>query len=377
MEFNYFLPVNIVFGWNKVNEIASLARPYGSRVLLVTGGSSAKKSGLLARVTNLLEGAGMTTVLFDKVTPNPLTRTAQAGAKLAKEEGCDLIVALGGGSIMDCAKGIAFLALNDGDINDYIYNIKTSDKALPLVVVPTTCGTGSEGNGFGVLTNPDTGDKKSLRCSAIVPKVSIVDPALMKTMPSKVLASVGYDALCHLIEAYTSRSANPITDALAKQGLELWHKHFINVYQGHASQEAWEGITLASTLGGMVINTAGVTIGHGMEHPASGLKDIVHGQGLAALEHVCIRATWQGNPEKFGHIAHIFGGQSGADLADILEHEILKAIDLQVGLQDLGILKENIPWMVENCLKVGAGNIANTYTELTAKDIAKLYEEAL
>ena len=107
------------------------------------------------------------------------------------------VVAIGGGSIMDCAKAIAFLSINDGDINDYIYNRLQSDKALPLILIPTTCGTGSEGNGFAVLTNPENGDKKSLRCNAIVAKVSIVDPECMMTMPKHVLASVGFDALCH------------------------------------------------------------------------------------------------------------------------------------------------------------------------------------
>ena len=111
---------------------------------------------------------------------------------------------------MDCAKAIAFLAVNDGDVSDYIFGKKSGDKALPLILIPTTCGTGSEGNGFAVLTNPDNGDKKSLRCNAIVAKVSIVDPECMMTMPKSVLASVGFDALCHCMEAYTSRIAQSI-----------------------------------------------------------------------------------------------------------------------------------------------------------------------
>ena len=115
-------------------------------------------------------------MLFDKVQQNPLTTTAIEGAQFAKASRCDCVVAIGGGSIMDCAKAIAFLAVNDGDINDYIFGKTASDRALPLILIPTTCGTGSEGNGFAVLTNPENGDKKSLRCNAIVAKVSIVDP---------------------------------------------------------------------------------------------------------------------------------------------------------------------------------------------------------
>lgn len=232
MEFNYFLPVNIVFGSGKVLETGELTRPYGKKALIVTGKSSAKKSGLYDKVNDSLKAAGLETALFDKVSQNPLTTTAQEGADFAKANGCDVVVAIGGGSIMDCAKAIAFLSKNDGDINDYIYNRLRSDDALPLVLIPTTCGTGSEGNGFAVLTNPDNGDKKSLRCNAIVAKVSIVGPECMMTMPKKVLASVTFDALCHNIEAYTSKIAQPLTDALSLYAIELIANNLVSVYNG-------------------------------------------------------------------------------------------------------------------------------------------------
>ena len=135
--------------------------------MIVTGKSSAKKSlDFYDKVNGSLKAAGLETALFDKVSQNPLTTTAQEGADFAKANGCDVVVAIGGGSIMDCAKAIAFLSKNDGDINDYIYNRLRSDDALPLVLIPTTCGTGSEGNGFAVLTDPVTGIKS---LSAVMP----------------------------------------------------------------------------------------------------------------------------------------------------------------------------------------------------------------
>lgn len=182
MDFQYYLPVNILFGCGKTAQVGQIARQYGTKALIVTGNSSAKRSGLYDKVRDSLENAGVDSVLFDKVTQNPLTTTAIEGGREAKAAGCDVVVATGG-SIMDCAKAIAFLAVNDGDINDYIFNRRASDKALPLILIPTTCGTGSEGNGFAVLTNPETGDKKSLRCNAIIAKASIVDPECMMTMP--------------------------------------------------------------------------------------------------------------------------------------------------------------------------------------------------
>ena len=388
MEFSYFLPVNIQFGWNKVDNVADFAAPYGKKALIVTGRTSAKKSGLYDRVVAKLDAAHIGHVLFDQVDANPLTTTALDGAALAKSESCDMVIAIGGGSIMDCAKGIAFMAVNEGDINDYIFNRKTSDNALPLIVIPTTCGTGSEGNGFGVLTNPETGDKKSLRCNAIVPKVSIVDPAVMGTMPSHVLASVGFDALCHNIEAYTSKTAQPFTDALAHYAVTLLAQYLVPLYKHvKATAEgkpavlneiqltkAWESVTLASTIGGMVINTAGVTLAHGMEHPASGLKDITHGIGLAVIEPVAVEYTWSANPDKFGVLARIFNHGDGSELGEALRL-IVHDLDLTTNLTELGFTKKDIPWLVDNVYVVATGNIANTIAKISREDIEALYKK--
>ena len=388
MEFSYFLPVNIQFGWNKVDYVADFVKQYGKKALIVTGRTSAKKSGLYDRVVAKLDATHIDYVLFDQVDANPLTTTALDGAALAKSESCDMVIAIGGGSIMDCAKGIAFMAVNEGDINDYIFNRKISDNALPLIAIPTTCGTGSEGNGFGVLTNPETGDKKSLRCNAIVPKVSIVDPAVMGTMPPHVLASVGFDALCHNIEAYTSKTAQPFTDALAHYAVTLLAQHLVPLYK-HVKAiadgkleilneqqviKAWESITLASTIGGMVINTAGVTLGHGMEHPASGLKDITHGVGLAVIEPVVVEYTWSANPEKFNALARIFNHGDGSELGKALRL-MVHELDLTTNRTELGFTKKDIPWLVDNVYVVAAGNIANTVAEVNRNDIEVLYKK--
>ena len=376
IAFKYFLPVNIEFGSGKVAKAGELTKPYGKKALIVTGHSSAKKSGLYDKVKDSLKAEGIDSVLFDKVTQNPLTTTAAEGAAFAKENGCDVVVAIGGGSIMDCAKAIAFLAVNDGDVSDYIFGKKASDTALPIILIPTTCGTGSEGNGFAVLTNLDNGDKKSLRCNAIVAKVSIVDPECMMTMPKHVLASVGFDALCHNMEAYTSKIAQPFTDALSLYAVDLIAHNLVDVYKGTGSKESWEKITLASTIGGMVINTAGVTLAHGMEHPASGLKDIVHGKGLAALTPTIIEASYQGAPEKFAKLAKLFGGENAEDLAGKVR-ELLEDIELTCTLSDLGIEEKDIPWMAENCMKVSAPSIANNPVVFSQEEIAEIYKKAL
>ena len=337
-------------------------------------------------MTAKLDAAHIEHVLFDQVDANPLTTTALDGAALAKSESCDMVIAIGGGSIMDCAKGIAFMAVNEGDINDYIFNRKTSDKALPLIVIPTTCGTGSEGNGFGVLTNPETGDKKSLRCNAIVPKVSIVDPAVMGHNAAPCIGICWFDALCHNIEAYTSKTAQPFTDALAHYAVTLLAQYLVPLYkhvkamaEGKSAvlnetqfTKAWESVTLASTIGGMVINTAGVTLAHGMEHPASGLKDITHGVGLAVIEPVVVEYTWSANPEKFKCLSSYIQPWRWFELGEALRL-IVHDLDLTTNLTELGFTKKDIPWLVDNVYVVATGNIANTVAEVSRNDIEMLY----
>lgn len=376
MKFNYYLPINLLFGAGRISELGSEVCKYGQKALLVTGTSSTKKTGLLDRAIGFLRKADVEVVVFDKVRQNPLKSTVLEGAELAKEKGCDIVVGLGGGSIMDASKAIAFMAKNEGELFEYIYGKKVSEVALPIVLVPTTCGTGSEGNSFAVVTDDVTKDKKSLRCNAIVAKASIIDPELMMTMPKHILASVGFDALCHNMEAYLSKSAQPMTNMMAIEGMRLLGQYLVKVYEDPKNVEAFEAVTWASTLGGIVINTAGVTAAHGMEHPASGLKDIVHGKGLAALTPVIYEASIESAPEKFAMISRLLGGKDETDCV-IQIRDLLKALSLETTLSEQGIEKGDIDWMAENCLKVSAPSMAAHPKNFTFDEIKALYGKAL
>lgn len=376
MRFNYFLPVNLVFGRGRTEEAGAITAMWGNKVLLVTGQKSTKKSGLLEKVTGILRKSGLEVTIFDKVSQNPTTTVALEGAAVSRELGCQVIVGLGGGSIMDCAKAIAFLSVNDGDINDYIFNRRIGDRALPLIQIPTTCGTGSEANGFAVLTNPENGDKKSLRCNAMSAKAAIVDSELMETMPEQVLASVGFDALCHSMEAFLSRYSQPFTDMMSLNAMELIGRYLPGVYEGDKDSAAWDAVTWASTLGGMAINTAGVTLPHGMEHPVSGKKNVVHGQGLAALTPVIAQASIPGAPEKYSQISIKLGGKGAGDCVEQLE-KLLQRLRLRKTLSEFGICRQDIPWLVENCYKVSSAGIAGHPVVFTREEMARLYQEAL
>ncbi len=376
MEFQYYLPVNLVFGRGKSDLIGEKAAALGKRALIVTGGRSTKESGLLSKAEELLKSSGVSYVLFDKVTPNPLTTTVYEGAQTAEEEGCDLVIALGGGSSLDAAKGIAFQTANKGDINEYIYGRKFSNKALPVLAVPTTCGTGSEGNGFAVMTNPDTLDKKSLRCSAIVPACSIIDPLLMKTMPRSTLAPVGFDAMCHNMDAYISSIAQPLTDIMALEGVRLAAGSLRRIYAGAEGPDDWDSLCLASTLGGMVINTAGVTALHGMEHPVSGLKNVVHGKGLAALAPFVYEASIKGAPNKFFMLSRLLGGRDEKDFTDKIRELVLE-LHLTETLGDMGVEEKDAEWLTDNCMKISAPSIANHPVVFTAEEIKNIYLSAI
>lgn len=283
MNFNYNLPVNILFGRGRINDVGKEVSKYGKKVLIVTGKNSTKKTGLLDKTIDLLKDSKIEYEVFDRVEQNPLITTIYSGVEIIKSTGCDCVLGLGGGSIMDAAKSIAFSYKNPGDLNDYIFGIRQGEEALPIILVPTTSGTGSEGNCFAVLTNSETKDKKSIKKNSMYAKASIIDPELMVTMPKHIIASVGFDALAHNMEAYLSNGRNPLADVQAIYGIELISENLIKVYNDVNDLEAWEKITLASTIGGMTIGTAGTALPHGMEHPVSGLRDVMHGKGLAAL----------------------------------------------------------------------------------------------
>lgn len=376
MEFRYHLPVNLIFGRGTAGKIGEIVSVYGKKVLVVTGTGSIKRSGLLDRTVNSLKMSGAEAVIFDKVTQNPLTTTVYEGVSIAKENNCDAVLGIGGGSVMDAAKAIAFCFVNEGDVSDYIFGKKKGNGALPIILVPTTCGTGSEGNQIAVLTNPETKDKKALYTMEIMPSASVIDPDVMMTMPKQVLSSVGFDAFTHALEAYTSKKANPLTDAQAITAMKLIAGHLPELMENYDDNKAWESVSLAASLGGMVIGAAGVSAAHGMEHPVSGLKNIVHGKGLAALTPSIVKRLAPASPQKFSEVSKILGGKNENDCADKIQ-EFLCRINLSVTLGELGITADDIEWLTKNCMKISSGNLSNAPVVFGESEISEIYHEAL
>lgn len=382
MTFNYNLPVNLIFGRGRAAETGEVASRFGKKALLVTGSRSARATGLTQRITGLLDKAGVECEIFDEVEPNPLVSTVERGAERIRSAGCDIVIGVGGGSAMDAAKAIAFMALNPGDISDYIYGRRIGSRALPIVLIPTTAGTGSEGNGFAVLTHDETRDKKGLKVPEIVPSASIVDSELMQTMPPHVIASTGYDAFVHCIEAAIARRANPISTLLALEGIRLLSASLVRLYMGEGSSEEWDCVALAATYGGMAIGTAGSGVAHALEHPVSGLRDVIHGEGLAALLPEVLERTWPHAVLPLSWVSAAMGEHAASaelaakNLASVVR-SMQRELKLNRTLGELGVEVSDIRWLADNALKTMAASIENNPLVFDRKEIIQIYEACL
>ncbi len=377
-DFHWSVPANIVFGRGKADTVGSEVSKIGAKVLVVTGRSSAK-TGLLDRILGQLEDEHIGYCVFDSVSANPLTTAVADGAALARSEGCGAVVALGGGSPIDCAKGIALMACSPGRVEDFLEKGFSEQEysALPIIAVPTTCGTGSESNGTAILTDPATKDKRGIRDDCLIPRCAIVDPSLMETMPRSVLAPVTFDALCHSMESYVSPGASPVTEAISLECLRLLTDNIVAANDDIHDTEALDAVTAAASAVGMAFYVSSLAAPHGLEHPLSGLRNIVHGRGLAALTPTVIRHSVEGAPEKYAVISRFLGGKGSEDCAAQVEM-LLDRIGLSVYLSDEGFTEEDIPWLASNAFRVSKARLlGNPKPITTEEEVSLIYCESM
>lgn len=352
--FDYSNPVKFHIGAGKFNKLGDISATYGKKALLVVSDST-KPTGQLERARQALSAAGLDYAIYDEFMQNPLSTLVEAGAKMAQQESCDLVIGIGGGSAMDMAKGIAFCACNEGSIWDYVFGKKQADRALPVILVPTTAGTGSEANRTAVFTNPETHDKKGLVNPLIYPVAAIVDAELMLTLPKRVIAGPGADVLFHALESYISRNAHPVSEMLSLQAIRLIAQNLPKVYEDVSRLDAWENVTLASTLAGMAIDCAGTTLPHALQHPMGGLLNVIHAEGIAAVYPAFMAYTWSASPEKFAAIAQAMGvdtrGMSTEEAAQssvAAVTDFLKSVNMLPSLTELGVKEEHFDWIINN-----------------------------
>lgn len=280
MNFMKYSPTRLLFGVGQLNNLREQKLPGKKALVVISNGKSTKENGYLKRCEEELNAAGVENVLFDKVEANPLKSTVMTGAKCARENNCDFVVALGGGSVMDASKAIAAMATNDGDLWDYINGgtgkgQELLNNPLPVVAITTTAGTGSEVDQWGVVTNEETNEKIGFGGpDSLYPVLAIVDPELMKSVPAKFTAYQGFDALFHSVECYISVAANLMSDMYALTAIENVGKYLERAVKDGNDIEAREHMAFANTLSGTVMTISACTSEHSMEHAMSAYHQI-------------------------------------------------------------------------------------------------------
>jgi alcohol dehydrogenase len=388
--FNLKNPVNLFFGEGAINVISKEAVGLGKKALIVTGKSSARKYGMLKKTIDNLEEAGIESIAFEKVSPNPLSTTVEEGVNIVKKENCDLIVGLGGGSAMDTAKAIALVAVNKGTITDYQpggkYENSKPKEALPIIAITTTAGTGSEINQFAVITNAETREKPGIGFEVIYPDIGIVDPELMLTLPKEITTDTGVDVLFHALEAYLGKGANYYSDLIASEAIKLTVENLSAVIENGNDMEARKKMAWANTLAGKAIDIAGTLAIHGAGHPLGGHFDLTHAQTLAVLGASYLEQNYEYNLEKYASLTKLLGYEKedlttqelAAKASEALE-KFLESVNRNIKISDLiGELSDKkIEELTEDTFKTMLGTIENNPKELTKEDIKKLYKESL
>lgn len=290
MGFNYYVPTRALFGAGMLNRLHRQAMPGKKAMVVISGGKSAKAGGYLARTEEQLRKAGVETVVFDRIQPNPLKTTVEEGGAFARENGCDFIVALGGGSVMDASKAIAVSATNKGDLWDYAFGktgktMPIKNKPLPIIAITTTAGTGSETDAVGVITNMETHEKIGFGfIEELFPKIAIIDPELMISVPPEFTAYQGFDAFFHSAEGYISNRANLMSDMIAITAIEHISRNLPKAVHNGAELDVREKMAFGSYLSGIVMVVGSTTSHHSLEHAMSAYhQELPHGAGLIML----------------------------------------------------------------------------------------------
>ena len=384
MMYDFFMPNVNFLGNGTVAVVGERAAILGGKKALIVTDSFLRnlEDGPVERVVKSLKEANIEVAYFDEVEPNPKDYNINDGLKVYKENNCDLIVTVGGGSAHDCGKGIGIAATHEGDLYENYAGIETLENPLPpIIAVNTTAGTGSEVTRHCVITHTEKKIKFVIVSWRNTPLVSINDPELMLDKPAGLTAATGMDALTHAVESYISLGANPVTDSMAIQAIKLISDNLRQaVAYGH-NKEARENMAYASLLASMAFNNAGLGYVHAMAHQLGGLYDIAHGVANAVLLPHVLEYNIISNIDKFANMAEFLGenisGLSKRDAADKAIAALKKLsedINIPSNIQELGAKKEDFELMAELALE--DGNAISNPIQGKKENIIRIFEAA-
>ncbi len=383
-HFTFDMPTRVLFGPGQLHELHKEVLPGKKALIATSNGTSVKKYGYLDSLKHELETAGIQYEVFDQIRPNPTSDNVMDGAAMAKNKGCDFVIALGGGSVMDCSKCIALMITNEGDIWDYSLSVEggkkyPAHKAAPIVAITTSAGTGSEVDMASVITNEKTQEKTGIFFPSMFPTLSVVDSDLMMSVPPKFTAYQGMDAFYHASESVINKNEHPMGEMFALKAIELIAKYLPRAYRDGSDKEARAYVALANTLAGYYMLC---TSQHTMEHVMGGYHDdLVHGAGLIMISHAYFNffADKKAAEEPMIKMAKAMGVEnatSGKDFINALDKLIASVGCADLRMSDAGITREELKKYPKRVHEVLGGDITADPLPLSDEDYLEIYEKS-
>lgn len=325
MAYQLTMPQRTIMGENALNESGSALQRLGNKAFIVSG-KNVTKNGIVDKLTDRLGAWGMGYAVFNDITGEPTTQMIDAGVAAYQQAGCDFLIGIGGGSPLDSAKAIAAMTVLSGKVSDYMGKEIEGDFP-PVVLIPTTAGTGSEATKFTVITDTEKSVKMLLKGDALLPRLAIVDPELTRTAPQSITAATGMDALTHAVEAYVSIKGSALTDMYAIDAIKRIFGHLPKAYSDGGDKEAREQMAVAAYQAGVCINNASVTLVHGMSRPIGALFHVPHGISNAMLISKCLAFVMDGCVGRFAAMARAIGAAGESEDDQEAAMAFIKALD--------------------------------------------------
>ncbi|NNK96577.1 MAG: iron-containing alcohol dehydrogenase [Desulfobacterales bacterium] len=358
--FEFVCPTKIIFEVGGAERLGLKLTALGWKNVFLVADKGVVASGVVEKITSGFDETGISCVIFSDFETNPTITSIIAGSKVFKENKSDVLVGVGGGSSMDAAKALAILATNSGPLQDYEGPNKIPNPVPPIIAIPTTAGTGAEVNGSSVLTDDERKYKLSIRSTYLYPTIALLDPSLLRSLPPKVIAATGMDALIHALESYISLGASPITEQLALASIGSIADNIRLFYANPDNLEAAGNMLLASTMAAMSFGNARLGCIHALAHSLGGLYNLPHGVTCTVLLPHAMEHNLISDPDKFSKIASVMGENIvGLSRIDAAKHSIsavkklISDLELPTQFRELSVREEDVPQIVENAIKTG------------------------
>lgn len=381
MSCSFIMPKQIISGEGALKQAESSLAGLGKKALVVTD-EAMIRLGNLAHVEEALKRSGIAHAVYSGISGEPTDVMIEKGLEIYREEGCDFLVALGGGSPIDSMKAIGALVGNGGRITDYLGKV-IEREVPPMVAVPTTAGTGSEATQFTIITDTERDIKMLLKGAVLMPALAVIDPQFTMTAPPAITAATGLDALTHAVEAYTSKKAQPMSDVFALSAVKRIFTWLPEAFRHGDNVQAREEMSLAALEAGIAFNNASVTIVHGMSRPIGALFHVPHGISNAMLLEKCLAFVLDGTYERFGRLGREIGAASAAAGDKEASESFLKAVTDICStceiptLQEYGIEKESYTKVIDKMAEdaMASGSPSNTRKEIGIEEVKAIYSE--